>query len=263
MPNRRYKLCAPCSKKRDNERSRKYNEKKTGYISTSTKERTEKTVTIQCKVCEKDTEVASRLFKMCSECSRNKRLERCKNYKSKNREKVRKYNEQWKSENSELITNYNREYEKNRKSQDVDFKILRNLRTRLSQVVRTQISGNFSRSDTMRELLGIDVHRFVKWLELNFDSGMTISNYGQMWHIDHVVPCAWFNISESEDRKICFHWTNMRPLSAMKNTERRDTCNIREIFCQEIKAKSFEKNTCFRPLVTKFLEKSRDGSSES
>ena len=37
-------------------------------------------------------------------------------------------------------------------------------------------------------------------------------NYVKYWHIDHVIPCAKFNVSEVEEQQICFHWTNLCPM---------------------------------------------------
>lgn len=32
------------------------------------------------------------------------------------------------------------------------------------------------------------------------------------WHIDHVRPCASFDLTDPEQQKQCFHWSNMQPL---------------------------------------------------
>jgi DNA/RNA endonuclease G (NUC1) len=45
---------------------------------------------------------------------------------------------------------------------------------------------------------------------------MTWENYGK-WHIDHIKPCANFNLSNDDEQKLCFHYTNMQPLWAIDN----------------------------------------------
>ena len=87
-----------------------------------------------------------------------------------------------------------------------------NLRSRLSKA----ISSNNKSSNTM-VLLGIANIEFLwKHLEKTFKKGMTRENYGK-WHIDHIRPCANFDLSDSDQQKQCFHYTNLQPLWALDN----------------------------------------------
>ena len=43
---------------------------------------------------------------------------------------------------------------------------------------------------------------------------MTWENYGKYWHIDHIVPCYYFDLLKEEEQKRCFHYTNLQPLFA-------------------------------------------------
>lgn len=47
---------------------------------------------------------------MCPECSRQKKLDRCKSYKARNKEHVSSYNKKWKRENKQTVSIYNKEY---------------------------------------------------------------------------------------------------------------------------------------------------------
>ena len=38
---------------------------------------------------------------------------------------------------------------------------------------------------------------------------MSWDNYGE-WHIDHIVPCASFDLSKKSEQKKCFHYTNLQ-----------------------------------------------------
>jgi hypothetical protein len=52
-----------------------------------------------------------------------------------------------------------------------------------------------------------------KHLESKFTEGMSWSNYGYKgWHVDHIKPCASFDLSDPEEQKKCFHYTNLQPL---------------------------------------------------
>jgi hypothetical protein len=58
---------------------------------------------------------------------------------------------------------------------------------------------------------------------------MTLDNYGQYWHIDHVVPCSLFNLQDKKQLKICFHWTNLQPLEAKANLSKNNSLDMDEV----------------------------------
>ena len=66
------------------------------------------------------------------------------------------------------------------------------------------------------ELLGCTFDEFERHIENQFDIGMGWHNYGE-WHIDHIRPCASFNLDDPAQAKRCFHYTNLRPLPAREN----------------------------------------------
>lgn len=47
-------------------------------------------------------------------------------------------------------------------------------------------------------------------------------NYGE-WHIDHIRPCASFNLDLEEEKHKCFHYTNVQPLWGTDNMSKNDT----------------------------------------
>lgn len=53
-------------------------------------------------------------------------------------------------------------------------------------------------------------------LEKQFLPGMSWANYGQ-WHVDHIRPCASFDLRLHFNRMRCFHWTNLQPLWGQDN----------------------------------------------
>jgi len=61
------------------------------------------------------------------------------------------------------------------------------------------------------EYVGCDVDTLRAHLERQFVDGMTWENQGE-WHIDHVRPCASFNLDNEDERHKCFHYTNLQPL---------------------------------------------------
>ena len=210
----------------------------------------------------------NRRFKMCPTCSKNKQHERCRNYKKKNRERIKKYNAGWKKENKESVSIYNARYNiENRKAiQERQTKQHRERRKtdpqyKMSVVIRNRLRKFYmgKRPKTMG-LVGISLTEFTDWIESQFCHDMSWENHGSVWHIDHVVPCHLFDLQEQSERAVCFSWTNMRPLYAKKNLGRIN-CTKQELLNQEILATHFRGKVVFRPLVTKLLEKSCNGVS--
>ncbi len=63
---------------------------------------------------------------------------------------------------------------------------------------------------------------FAKWIEGQFTRGMCWDNYGSIWHIDHITPLAAFDATNNEDMRKAWHYTNLRPLKAVENMQKRD-----------------------------------------
>ena len=70
------------------------------------------------------------------------------------------------------------------------------------------------------EWLGCDKEFLKSWLESNFTEGMTWENHGKFWSVDHVIACANFDLMVPEQRSVCFHWSNLFPLTRKDNTEK-------------------------------------------
>lgn len=100
---------------------------------------------------------------------------------------------------------------KERRKTDINYQIKSNLRTRLSLAVQGK-----NKSAATLELLGCTIDRLKNHLEYHFTDGMNWGNYGK-WHVDHIIPCASFDLSDPEEQKKCFHYTNLQPLWGIDN----------------------------------------------
>lgn len=104
-----------------------------------------------------------------------------------------------------------------RKMQKPAYRLRVYLRNRLGQALR----GEYKSARTL-ELLGCTIEFLREHLEKQFVPGMTWENYGPVWHVDHILPCAEFHLQHSEEQEICFHWTNLQPLFAKDNLSKGD-----------------------------------------
>jgi hypothetical protein len=91
---------------------------------------------------------------------------------------------------------------------------------RLSEILgdklRAAIRSNSNKSGKITELIGIPILDFKDYIQKLFKDGMTWENWGE-WEIDHIKPCASFNLSNSVEQKECFHYTNFQPLWKREN----------------------------------------------
>jgi hypothetical protein len=82
--------------------------------------------------------------------------------------------------------------------------------------IRKVLNGLIKKSKSTQELIGCDIEQLWIHLEKSFKSGMTRKNYGK-WHVDHIIPCASFDLTKPEEQAKCFHYTNLQPLWASEN----------------------------------------------
>ena len=115
---------------------------------------------------------------------------------------------------------YQRNYQQMKRNTDPQWKMMKNMRVRISSAVR----GSRKSADTV-ELLGCSVEDLRDHLESQFTEGMSWDNYGYYgWHVDHIRPCASFDLTVDTEQKICFNYTNLQPLWAADNLSKSDKC---------------------------------------
>jgi hypothetical protein len=62
-------------------------------------------------------------------------------------------------------------------------------------------------------LLGCDKYKLKSHLESLFLPGMSWDNWSYWgWHIDHIIPCAAFDLKKPEEQRRGFHYTNLQPM---------------------------------------------------
>lgn len=119
----------------------------------------------------------------------------------------------WRKNNRKEIQETNTKYERNRKKLDPEFKMVKTLRSRLGTALNRK---NAKKSTKTLDLIGCSISYLMGYLESKFTEGMTWENHGE-WHIDHIKPCAKFNLLIEDEQRKCFHYTNLQPLWAKDN----------------------------------------------
>lgn len=87
------------------------------------------------------------------------------------------------------------------------------LRCRVGIAMKKQSGSKAMKTMT---LIGCTVAELRDHLEAKFQPGMTWENYGK-WHVDHIRPCASFDLLDPGEQVKCFHFTNLQPLWAAEN----------------------------------------------
>jgi len=191
-----------------------------------------------CKVEKEITEFSKHKNKpsyRCKQClsEYNKRYyqknqERLKERTAKYRETNPEYMQKWELKNQKYRKKYRTEYIKNnkiaintherqRRKTDHAYRVKKNLRRRVNEV----ITRPNKKCDSTLKLLGCSLEKFLIYMENQFVKGMNWDNYGK-WHIDHIIPCASFDLNDPEQQKKCFHYTNLQPLWAEDNMKKGD-----------------------------------------
>lgn len=106
-----------------------------------------------------------------------------------------------------------REQIRERLRNDPQFKLSLRLRYRIWKALKQQSA---TKSKRTLALIGCSIETLKNHLESQFLPGMTWDNYGT-WHVDHILPCAFFDLSNVEEQEKCFHFSNLQPLWASDN----------------------------------------------
>lgn len=137
-----------------------------------------------------------------------------KEYYHANWEKQRAWEKEYRQENKEKLNAYANNYIKERYKNDPNFKIKTTCRIRISQTIK-----NGYRSASTAELIGCSIEDLMKHLESQFVEDMNWGNYGE-WHVDHIIPCDSFDLTQEKQQFECFNFKNLQPLWATDNIKK-------------------------------------------
>ena len=111
---------------------------------------------------------------------------------------------------------------------DLNYKFRILLRNRVRAVLNEQFIKD--RKNKTLDLIGCDLNFLKEHIEKQFKSGMSWNNWSKYgWHLDHIKPCASFNLTKDEEQKKCFNFTNLQPLWATENLKKSNKINERRV----------------------------------
>jgi hypothetical protein len=151
---------------------------------------------------------------VCKECRNRWNKEHPKSPEVKT--KVKAYSKRYEqaSENKARRHERARKYHKVSMANDPSYKLTRNYRKRVYSALK---AAGVVKSQKTKELFGALVEFVWDHLEKQFRLPMTRPNYGKVWEVDHIRPVSSFDLSDPEQVKACFHYTNLQPLFVEEN----------------------------------------------
>ena len=146
------------------------------------------------------------------------------------------YNKQWKAANPQKVLASQRKWkalnpEKVRESNIKDLKTFRKknrddpiykLHNSMRSAMHIALKGK-SKSVSTMTIIGCTVEGLFEHLEscASWEPWMTRENYGRGgWDVDHIIACATFDLTDPEQQRTCFNWSNLQPLEHIANIKK-------------------------------------------
>ena len=199
-PVSRFKNCTKCKKKLEkNEINFRYKSKKKGIL----------TFRSVCRPCER------KLYSEFIKTPHGKKIKAKRDKRYKSSPKGRAADKRYYDKNQPILMKKAVARRAIKRKTDPHTKIRDNLSLRMRLALKEQ---NLTKRNTTSDLVGCSIPFLKEYLEKKFKKGMTWKNQGRFgWHIDHIVPCSKFDLSDPDQQKKCFNYKNLQPLWATEN----------------------------------------------
>lgn len=172
----------------------------------------------------KKIEANKSLIKKCTKCGEEKSLD-C--FQVRTDVQAKTYRNDCITCRNEYVGNFKRTSEKSKKRQnerqkerrkdDPAFLMNQRIRSRLGSALR---ANGTKKTDHLVDIIGCTIPFFKDHIEKLFKPGMSWDE--KNFVIDHIIPVSYFDLTSVEEQKICFHYTNMQPLTFTENAKKSD-----------------------------------------
>ena len=199
-PVDKFKNCTNCGKKLEKNTSNfRYKSKKKGIL----------TFRSVCRPCER------KLYSEFIKSPHGKKIKAKRDKRYKSSPKGRAADKRYYDKNQPVLMKKSVARRALKRKTDPHTKIRDNLSLRMRLALKEQ---NLTKRNTTADLVGCSIPFLKEYLEKKFKKGMTWKNQGRYgWHIDHIVPCSKFDLSDPHQQKECFNYKNLQPLWAKEN----------------------------------------------
>jgi len=164
-----------------------------------------------CGRCKKILPLSRKYFaKMKSKSGFNRTCRKCDALRNKIIMKDKEHRKRW--------LKYSSAWRNQKYKTDTFFKLISNQRNRINHALK-----GLKKDKKTIEYLDCTPGELKDHLEKKFRKGMSWENHTcNGWHIDHIIPCAKFDLRCPLQRILCFHHSNLQPLWAHDNMRKRD-----------------------------------------
>ena len=108
---------------------------------------------------------------------------------------------------------WNKQYLRHKRKNDLQYKIKSNL----AQRVRGALKGKSKKSASTLALLGCDVDFLTRYLKELLPITAPNATSLEECHIDHIIPCKMYDLTDPIEQQKCFNWRNLQPLTPHDN----------------------------------------------
>ena len=127
-------------------------------------------------------------------------------YRKANWERIKQRNREWRKRT---------QYEKKKRKNDIHYRLKSNISRRLREILKQ------GKSKSTMKYVGCNIETLKCHLESKFAKFMSWRQ-AHMFHIDHCIPCAAFNMENELDKRVCWWYKNLQPLWVKDNLAKKD-----------------------------------------
>lgn len=113
------------------------------------------------------------------------------------------------------------EYEKKRYHENEEVRIKKLLRRRFTMALK---SKGVKKCNSIIELAGCELDYLKNWISYQYKNitkkEIDWIDFKKNYHIDHIMPCDSFDLTEIEEQKKCFNWKNIQILTKEDNLKK-------------------------------------------
>ena len=190
-----------------------------------------------------DMKKCSKCKTIYSKCNFNKDKTKNDGYRSSCKFCSKKYSQKYYYDNEDRLVNKRKLYDKQnrakinsnermRRQSDNNYRLIKNTRCRIYHALNGK-----SKSSSTKDILGMDIDLYHKWIEFQMTPDMNWSNIES----DHVKAICLFHVSKDDELREAFFWKNTQPLLKKDHLQKGIKFNFLDYQLQFIKVYQFIK----------------------